>query len=352
MIWLLVVGWRRHALAFDVHYAYLHGARAVLAGHSPFPPLTVSELGSRTAFVYPPLTAFLYAPLAALPPGAADLVATGFSIGCALLLLRVLNIRDWRCYAIAFLWLPTFSAIQNANVTLPIAVGLGLLWRWRNRVWVAAALVGFVVALKLFLWPLFVWLVATRRFRATAGSVAAAAICVVAPWAVIGFAGLTEYPHLLNMLSHIERGKSYSVAALASLELPWRFAEPLGLTLGFAILVGAWIAGGRDERVSFALTIAAVLALSPIVWMHYFVFVLVVVALFKPRFGGAWVLPLLLWASPAVWNGAAWQTGLALAVVATTFVLALRPAGPPKTAGAWHRVLSVRPAGPARVNSR
>jgi alpha-1,2-mannosyltransferase len=352
MIWLLVVGWHRHALAFDVNYAYLHGAHAVLAGRSPFPPLTASDLGSRTAYVYPPLTAFLYAPLAALPSSAADVVATIFSIGCALLLLRVMNIRDWRCYAIALLWLPTFSAIQNANLTLPIAVGLALLWRWRDRVRVAAVLVGFLVALKLFLWPLFVWLVATRRYRATAGGVAAVAVFVFAPWAVIGFAGLTEYPHLLNMLSHLERAQSYSLAVLVALELPWRFAEPLGLAFGLVILVAAWIAGRRDERLSFALAIAAVLALSPIVWMHYFVFVLVVVALFKPRFGWVWLLPLLLWISPAVWNGAAWQTGLALAVVAATLAFALRADAARRPTGAWGRALAGGTPIPARINSR
>jgi hypothetical protein len=290
----------------------------------------------------------------ALSPDVADLVATAFSIGCVVLILWVLSVRDWRCYAVAFLWLPTFSAIQNANVTLPSAVGLALLWRWRNRIWVAAALVGFLVALKLFLWPLVVWLVATRRFRATAASVAATAVLVFAPWAVIGFTGLTKYPHLLNMLSHIERSQSYSVAALASLELPWRLAEPLGLAFGFAILAAAWMAGRRDERVSFALSIAAALALSPIVWMHYFVLLLVVVALFKPRFSSAWALPLLLWASPAVWNGAAWQTGLALAVVATSFALALRRGGSPTTRPAWRsgRDLPLRPAARARVNTR
>jgi hypothetical protein len=57
--------------------------------------------------------------------------------------------------------------------------------------------------------------------------------------------------------------------------------------------------------------------------LHYFVFLLVVLGLYLPRFGPVWVVPLLFWASPQVENGAAWQTGAALVVAAAVFVLTL-----------------------------
>jgi len=49
---------------------------------------------------------------------------------------------------------------------------------------------------------------------------------------------------------------------------------------------------------SFTLTIAATLALTPIVWLHYLVLLLVPVAIARPRFSHLWLLPSLLWFSP------------------------------------------------------
>jgi hypothetical protein len=60
--WVLVVGLHKHAIAFDFGHAYLPAARAVLAGHSPYPLATVATLMPRTAFLYTPLIAYLAAP--------------------------------------------------------------------------------------------------------------------------------------------------------------------------------------------------------------------------------------------------------------------------------------------------
>ena len=43
---------------------------------------------------------------------------------------------------------------------------------------------------------------------------------------------------------------------------------------------------------------AATLALSPIVWLHYLVLLLVPLAIMRPRFSAIWLLPVLLWVSP------------------------------------------------------
>jgi Glycosyltransferase family 87 len=321
--WVLIVGFRQHALAFDFHQAYLPAARAVLDGDSPFPPATVAALSPKTAFVYPPLAAFLAVPFAVVPTLVADILVSLLAIGCVLLILRVLDVRDWRCYMIAFLWVPTYSAIQTANVTLLMALGLALIWRYRNRTAAVSLLVGFLIALKLFLWPLLVWAIATRRYRAAAGGVATALVLVFGPWAAIGFDGLAQYPHLLDTLSRLQRLDGYTIAALLEPALSWRVGQIVGLAVGLVILALAFVSGRIDERKSLALTVAAILLLSPIVSLHYFVFLLVVLGLYLPRFGPVWVVPLLFWASPQVENGAAWQTGAALVVAAAVFVLAL-----------------------------
>jgi hypothetical protein len=61
------------------------------------------------------------------------------------------------------------------------------------------------------------------------------------------------------------------------------------------------LARKRDgDRLSLAASIAASLLLSPIVWLHYFVLLLVPLALARPRLTAAWViLPLPFWFSSA-----------------------------------------------------
>jgi hypothetical protein len=323
VVWVVFVGIRSNALAFDLVHSYLPAAHAVLAGRSPYPPASVGALTPRTAFVYPPLTAYLAVPLTVLPLWAVEALATAVALACIVAALLLIGVRDWRCIMVVFLWLPAYSAIQTANVTLLILVGLSLLWRLRDRAWCVAILAGFLIALKLFLWPVLVWLIVTRRLRGAAGAVVATTALIAVPWAGIGFGGTTAYPHLLSLLSRVEGREGYTIAAAVSGTMSWRAASLIGTTLGLGIVA---LAAHRrsDDRASFILTIAAMLALSPIVYMHYFLVLLLVLGLYAPRFTALWTLPLLLWVAPQVDNGATWQTAAALAIVSGTFTLALR----------------------------
>src|SRR5207244_2326175 len=169
-------------------------------------------------------------------------------------------------------------------------LGLALVWRYRDRGWVVALAAGLVVALKLFFWPLLLWLVATRRYRTAALAAATSAFFVVVPWAGIGFAGLGGYPHLLSSVSGSEGPRSYSVAALLHAMLPsWTAATALQTLLGVALLAMVLVAGRRGrDRDAFALALVAVLVLSPLLEMHYLALLLVVVALYRRTFGLAW----------------------------------------------------------------
>ena len=50
--------------------------------------------------------------------------------------------------------------------------------------------------------------------------------------------------------------------------------------------------------IGVAVGLGATLALSPIVWLHYLVVLLVPMAIARPRFTPLWLLPILLWTSP------------------------------------------------------
>ena len=73
--------------------------------------------------------------------------------------------------------------------------------------------------------------------------------------------------------------------------------------------------------------VAATLALSPIVWLHYLVLLLVPLAIARPRFSIVWLLPVLLWSSPRPGYAEGVQTFLP-ALVAVIIVACSSPARP------------------------
>jgi hypothetical protein len=324
-LWVLVNSAFSGRFALDFHYAFLPAAHAVLHGDSPYSALGSRALSEGTAFLYPPLGAYLLAPFTVLPPPVADTLAVVLVAAAVPAALLLLGVRDWRCHAIAFLWWPTIIGIQTGNLTLPMLLGLALVWRYRDRPVVAALAAGLVIALKLFFGPLLVWLVATRRYRAAALAVSVTGLLIVAPWAGIGFAGLPGYPHLLSTVSTSEGLRSYSVAALLHAFVPsWMAASVLESMLGAAVLLLALWAGRRGrDRDAFALTIVAVLVLTPLLELHYLTALLVVVALYRRRFGAVWVAPLLIWGAPATVAGSNVQVARVVVAVAATVALAL-----------------------------
>ena len=177
-----------------------------------------------------------------------------------------------------------------------------LAWRYRDRWAVAGTAVGAAVVAKLFVWPLVVWLLLTRRFKAAAVATVGAGAVTLAVWAAIGFHGLRGYPSLLHNLTRIESVWGYSLVALAD-----RFGLPdpqtswllLGVPVA-ALLLGSCFAGAREgfDRRVFVVTIGLAILLTPILWLHYLTLLLVPVALSRRSFGPEWLLPLAFWISP------------------------------------------------------
>jgi hypothetical protein len=304
-LWLMLGNALDHQFAFDVHYAFLPAAHAVVHGASPYSLVGSAAVKEGIAYLYPPLGAYLLAPLTILPPLAAEALATVLVAATVPAALLVLGVRDWRCHAVAFMWMPIIAGIESANLTLPMVLGLALVWRYRDRQVGAAFLTGLLVALKLFFWPLLVWLLATRRYRSASLGAAAAAAFVFLPWAGIGFAGVRGYPHLLSYVARREGPDSYSIAALIHFVVPsWNVAIALELALGLLVLLLVVAAGRRGrERDAFGLAILGLLMLTPLLEIHYLAALMVVVALYRRRLSVAWFVPLLMWGAPAPNNG-------------------------------------------------
>ena len=311
---------------------YRDAANAVLHGHNPYPALTDPDFLRGAGYVYPPLVAILSIPLALVPFGVAQVAMMILLVAALLGLLRALDVRDWRCYGMVFLWPPVLAAIQTGNVTILMALAAALVWRFRDRDRASGLALGVSLGAKLYLWPLGVWMLATRRLRAAVWSVLVAAVVLLGSWALIGFAGLTGYPALLHRLSDNSDEWGFSVYAVALDAGASSFvARALWLVVAVGVLaLGLVLARDGDARAAFIVLVAACIAFSPIVWLHYFALLVVIVAVGEPRLGLAWFAPLLMWptmdgaAVPAIGNGTPFQTASTICVAVLTVVLALR----------------------------
>jgi hypothetical protein len=300
MLTVVALSAAKGLLAWDVRFAYLPAADDVLHGRSPYPGLHDPILEDQKGYVYPPQLLLALVPLAALPKGVVAVIVAGLLLALLGLTLRLLGIRDIRCYAASLLWVPSISGVLLGNVSIPIAFAIAVVWHYRDRVWPPAWALGLAVSAKLLMWPLLVWTLATRRVRTTAWAIVIGALVTLGAWAVIGFDGLTGYPDLLNRLSDIQAHRSYSLVGMAhTVGLPDTVGKLAALVIGGALLAGCVVFARRgDEPRSFTCAVVATLALSPIVWLHYLVVLLVPMSILRPRFSALWLLPVLLWISP------------------------------------------------------
>ena len=287
-------------LAWDLRFAYLPAAEAVLDGDSPYPALDDPILEDQKGYVYPPQLVVALLPLAWLPLELAAALTTLLMLALLGLTLRVLDVRDVRCYAAVLLWVPTVGGYLFSNLSIPLALALAVVWRYRDAVWPPAFSLGLAVSAKLVLWPMLVWTMATRRLAATAWAVVIGVAVTLGAWAAIGFDGLGGYPDLLRRLNEIQAENSYSfVGMTATLGIGETVGQALTFVVGAALLVATVVLARRgDEFRSFTCAVVATLALSPIVWLHYLVALIVPLAIARPRFSAIWLLPILLWVSP------------------------------------------------------
>jgi Glycosyltransferase family 87 len=241
------------------------------------------------------------------------------------------------------------SALQTGNVTIPLALGAALVWRLRDRAIAGGAALGVSLAAKFILWPLLIWVAVKGRLRFVTVSLAVGFITVAATWAAIGFDGLRRYPDLLRRIQELEEPETYTLYALAlDLGAPSALARLLGLAVACAVLVAVVVFARRDDdRRAFVLAMAAVLAFSPIVWLHYFALLLVAVAVAQPRLGAAWFAPLAMYFATGTFNGTTFQTTITLVAAVMTVVIALRVTPPTLRP---HR--KVAPVGTTRLAER
>ncbi len=296
---------------YDFHGGLYNAGLAILHGHSPYRPgflahqaavmrsgrIAIGETAARpfSIPVYPAAANLAMLPLSLLPFWLAGTIYTVASIVAMLVGLRLLGVRDWRCLVLATISWPFMFGLYLGAVGPLLVLGVGVVWRHRDRLWPPALAAASLIAAKVFPWPVAVWLLLTRRYRAFALTIAAGGVLTLGAWAVIGFDGMLQYPRMLSEISFIQEGRAVSVASVLDVAgVPSGIAGAAALVLAAGLLLVAWrIASGPDgARRAFALAVVAALASTPIVWEHYMVLLLVPIALVSPRASKLWLLPM------------------------------------------------------------
>ena len=315
---------RVHDVAVDFRSAYYPAAVRLLHGGSPY-AVTHQQIVGGYAFVYPALAAVVFGPFALTSRIVGQVLFTMICIACVPATLRVLNVRDWRVYGITLLWAPVYTGWLSANLTLPLILLTALAWRYRDRPWIAGLVTVAAISLKPFIWPLGLWLLATRRWRAAGYALVWGLALNLVAWAVVGINEIHTYLRLSGKVTDALWRGGYSMLAVAHhLGLGRGPADVLLLVVAATVGLGVIYVGffKRQEREAMVLAVLLMLVASPLVWSHYFALLLVPLALTRPRLAPIWAAPILVWLCPPRAGVAGWQEAL-MWIVASACLLAM-----------------------------
>lgn len=287
------------AVEFRTFYT---AANTLLSGKSPYPTPGTGVVRGGHAFVYPITTLAYFIPFTTLPYNVALDLFRVAEIGLILVSVKLL-LKNEANFAVGVLILVSsfaITALQVLSVEPILLFFIALSWRYRNSVFIGSISLALAIGVKLFLLPLLLWYLLSKRYRAFSISVFAV-IILIAP---TGFfvSSLTAYYHILQRLSGYESASGLSLVSLLDILVHSEtvaFWLTASLALVFTLLL-VYVKKKIDppDRYLFAAIVLWSLIESPIVWSHYFLIsVAVVLLLFQTPLGtmslyaiGSWVL--------------------------------------------------------------
>jgi hypothetical protein len=170
-----------------------------------------------------------------------------------------------------------------------------------------------MIALKPLLWPLAIWLLATRRWRASAHTLIWGIMLNSVAFSVVGFGEIGRYLHAVSadtnqawrlgfglpaLLGHLGAGRTAGIALMIVLSVP----------LVVALVYSGFVK--RNELHALTLAVALAIVSSPLLWGHYLGLLLVPLALLRPRLNWLWFLPVPMWVCPPDVQAHLWQVVL------------------------------------------
>jgi alpha-1,2-mannosyltransferase len=291
-----------NTLGYD-YLMYDGAARRLMAGGTLY-DLSFSAPGPNGLFDYPPTFILAILPFAAtLSPLAASLawivmLNVAFVVGVAILPVR--RETKWAVLLLAGLSWPYLYAVKLGQLGPLLFLVYAIAWRWADRPSGAGVSAALGTAAKLQPLLLFGWALATRRFRAVAIGLGVLLACAVAAAAVAGPAAWLDW---IGLISRVGSNALTAPQVLSIGAISYRAGVPLPIATvlqwGSAAVVGAvavfaWLR--YSTSVVIVVTAVASVLVSPIVWAHYAVILLLPVALLlERRQWWAVALPIITW---------------------------------------------------------
>lgn len=262
--------------------AYFNAASDWLATQ-PIYDLTVASTGTCGTYQYPPPFVLLAAPFSLSGFAAGTWLWIGFLLVCWLVGTAILPVGPtarWLTFLLGAIGWPLIFGVRIGQVTPVLYLVFAGAWRSLDRPGLLGSSVAIGGMLKLQPALLGVWLLARREWRAAAIAVAGA----FAIAALAAIAGLSDWFGFLTVLRATTNAVDISVnmaigATLHSLGLD-RGTAALIQAANTVIIVGLVIvAGVRLPRTpGFLVAVVATQLISPIVWAHYALLLLLPVA--------------------------------------------------------------------------
>ncbi len=289
------------------YQAYADAAVRLAETGSLYQPETLAgpfRPGPYGLYMYAPPLGIAISPLTGLELDPAILAWYGLHLLALVGACALLPVPVWvrlATFGVAALSFAVTRDLVLGNVSVLLLLALAAAWRWLDRP-AGAVAQALAMAVRPTLGILLIWQLLRRQWRAVAWTVGAGLVLIALSIPFVGLDGYRDYFTVLANLSGmtgVERNIDLSTTLL-ELGVDEGLAE-LGLLVGYVLAIAAiGLSLRRDAELGFVVTATASLLLSPLLWDHYLV-MLVLPAAFLAAHGRPWglALPLLSWL-PAV----------------------------------------------------
>jgi len=269
-------------LGYDFQ-AYAGAAERILHGERLSDP-NVDVAGGFAIYLYPPPFALAIVPLALVGGQAATwawtlLLVAAFLGGVALLpvgrtvrwLIVLLGAFDW----------PLLYSLKLGQVGPILFLLFAIGWRWLDRPGPLGASIGLGTLIKVQPALLIGWAALTGRWRAAGVAVAVIAAAVLVAVVLLGTAPWIDYPALLARVSSpLTTPHNFTPGAVAvQAGVPVATASAIQVVATAAALVAVVVsARAASAEASFLVAVVAGQLISPLLWDHYAMLLLLPVA--------------------------------------------------------------------------
>jgi hypothetical protein len=261
-------------LGFDF-LAYHQAATRVLAGERLYDQ-AVQVTGGFGLFYYPPPFVLAVLPFALLDPTIAIWVWAAVSMAAFLAGVAVMPVSPtirWATVLLAGLSWPFAYAMKLGQVGPILFLLFAVGWRWLDspRVLGGSAAAGAIVKIQPGL--ILVWAVLTRRWSAVAVGLGVLVLAAAAATLVTGGPGVwADYVALLRKVSDpVATAHNFTPGAIAyQAGVPTGLAETIQLVSSITAISVVVVAALRaSAAASYLATVTASQLLSPVLWDHY-----------------------------------------------------------------------------------